>query len=250
MQPFRRGVVRKCLDDLLSRPRRSRMLRDIEMHDAPTAMRQHDQHEEDAAGERRHSEEGRWRRLTPCDSSGTSSTSGTVVLSAAAAAEKPSVQTPRSQVSATRRESAGHPTTDSRPPSDGRGCGFPHRPVDGRRMAASSVESSGGAASRDATARRFRAGPASAPCASSARRAKARSRRIDRGAEGVDASSHVWRRAVAAATQGSPTRRPGAHGKPASGRERSEAVMPARPDRGLRHQQNQPGWVLANVSDP
>src|SRR5262252_8490083 len=45
MQPFRHGVVRKGLDDLLSRPRRGRMLSDIEVHDAPTAMRQHDQHD-------------------------------------------------------------------------------------------------------------------------------------------------------------------------------------------------------------
>jgi hypothetical protein len=33
------------------------MLRDVDMHDAPSLMRQHDDDEQDPAGERRHSEE-------------------------------------------------------------------------------------------------------------------------------------------------------------------------------------------------
>jgi hypothetical protein len=46
MQPAGRGVVRECVDHLLSGPYGCRMLRDIEMHDAPAVMRQHDQDEQ------------------------------------------------------------------------------------------------------------------------------------------------------------------------------------------------------------
>ena len=43
VQPAGRRVVRKCVDHLLSRPSGRRMIRDVDMHDAPTMMRQQDQ---------------------------------------------------------------------------------------------------------------------------------------------------------------------------------------------------------------
>src|SRR5262249_5719430 len=56
MQPLGRGVVRECLDDLLGRPLGCRMLRDVEMHDAATDVRQHDNYEEHATRKSRHGE--------------------------------------------------------------------------------------------------------------------------------------------------------------------------------------------------
>lgn len=38
VQPAGCGVVRKGLNHLLSRPTRGRMIRDVDMHDAPTLM--------------------------------------------------------------------------------------------------------------------------------------------------------------------------------------------------------------------
>ena len=57
MQPAGRGVVREGFDHMLSGPRGCRMLRDVEMHDAPTVMRQHDQDEQHSASECRNGEE-------------------------------------------------------------------------------------------------------------------------------------------------------------------------------------------------
>ena len=56
MQPLGRGVVREYLDDLLGRPLGCWMLRDVEMHDAATDVRQHDHYEEHATRESRHGE--------------------------------------------------------------------------------------------------------------------------------------------------------------------------------------------------
>jgi hypothetical protein len=57
VQPARRCVVWKCVDHLLSGPSGRRMIRDVDMHDTPAVMRQHDQNEQHASGERRHGEE-------------------------------------------------------------------------------------------------------------------------------------------------------------------------------------------------
>jgi hypothetical protein len=57
VQPAGGRVVRKRFDHLLRGLRGRRMIRDVEMHDAPAVMRQHDQDEQYAAGERRNGEE-------------------------------------------------------------------------------------------------------------------------------------------------------------------------------------------------
>src|SRR5215813_12350459 len=53
----RRLIPRKSLDDLLSSPLGGWVLGDVDMHDAPTLVRQHDEHEEYPEGCRRHREE-------------------------------------------------------------------------------------------------------------------------------------------------------------------------------------------------
>jgi CRP-like cAMP-binding protein len=49
--------IGKCVDYLLCGPSGCRMIRDVEVHNASTAMRQYDQHEQYAAGDCRHGEE-------------------------------------------------------------------------------------------------------------------------------------------------------------------------------------------------
>jgi hypothetical protein len=51
------GFAKGWRDHLLSGPGGCRMLRDVEMHDAPAMMREHDQHEQHAAREGWHGEE-------------------------------------------------------------------------------------------------------------------------------------------------------------------------------------------------
>ena len=50
-QPSRCRIVRTRLNDLLGRPCRRRMLGDVEMNNPPAVVRQHDEDEEDSAGE-------------------------------------------------------------------------------------------------------------------------------------------------------------------------------------------------------
>ena len=57
VQPAGRRVVRKSVDDLLSGPRGRWMIRDVDMHDAPSMMRQHDEDEQHPTGDRRNGEE-------------------------------------------------------------------------------------------------------------------------------------------------------------------------------------------------
>ena len=56
-QPARGGVVRKRFNDLLGRPRRRRMLGDVDVNDPPAVMHQHDEDEQDSAREGRYGEE-------------------------------------------------------------------------------------------------------------------------------------------------------------------------------------------------
>ena len=58
----RRGIPGKRLDDLLGGPLRRGMFGDIEMHDAPALMRQHDEHKQHLEGGGRHGEESRTPR--------------------------------------------------------------------------------------------------------------------------------------------------------------------------------------------
>jgi hypothetical protein len=104
------------LDDLLSRPRRRGMVRDIEMHDAPTAMRQRDQHKEDAAGECRHDEE--FQRRGSGEMIGQERFLGLGVDDCPVEADAtPCARRGQRRVSATRHESAVRPIRDSPSPS-------------------------------------------------------------------------------------------------------------------------------------
>lgn len=50
-QPSRRRVVWEGVNQLLRRPRRRRMLRDVEVHDPPTVVHEQHEDEQDSAGE-------------------------------------------------------------------------------------------------------------------------------------------------------------------------------------------------------
>jgi hypothetical protein len=56
-QPAGRRVIWKRLNDLLRGPGGRRVLRDVEMNDAPTVMEQDDKNEQNPTGDGRYSEE-------------------------------------------------------------------------------------------------------------------------------------------------------------------------------------------------
>ena len=62
MEPARCRVVWKRVNHLLRGPRGRRMIRQVDVHDAPTVMRQHDKDEQDPTRQRRNREEVHRRR--------------------------------------------------------------------------------------------------------------------------------------------------------------------------------------------
>jgi hypothetical protein len=56
-EPSWDGVLGKCFDQLLRRPRGGRMLAAVDVHDPAAIVGDQDEHEEDAAGQRRDREE-------------------------------------------------------------------------------------------------------------------------------------------------------------------------------------------------
>src|SRR5256886_8405893 len=98
-------LQRARLEQLARRPFRSRMLRDIKMHQPTPAVGQHHEHEHDSKGRGRYREERMF------------ATPATAASEAGPCTSTPSPARQSGRASTARRGSSAHPTADSRGPS-------------------------------------------------------------------------------------------------------------------------------------